>query len=168
MDFNSIKNKVITIWSTAKNKVVNTKDKAVNYSAKKLVNSSSTIKDKRVLLETIKKSKNSSSVDKKTWKRKTHKKRAFIIFASERSSFFKDALFQYPILKTKAFSQNVTLSLATSNIEWIDYKAYNISKFPSLVVFENQKVIRTIEWKEKIEKLVKSFNLDINEELENL
>jgi hypothetical protein len=39
---------------------------------------------------------------------------------------------------------------------------------PSLVVFENTKVKKIISDKEKILKLVKSINLDINKEIDNL
>ncbi|MDR1988526.1 MAG: hypothetical protein LBQ24_07605 [Candidatus Peribacteria bacterium] len=69
---------------------------------------------------------------------------------------------------TKAFSQNVVLKLAVSNIKDVDFKSYGITKFPSLVVFENTKVLKVISSKENIIKLVKSFKLDINKEIDSL
>jgi hypothetical protein len=68
----------------------------------------------------------------------------------------------------KAFSQNVVLKLAVSNIKDVDFTKYGITKFPSLVVFENNKVLKVVSSKESILKLVKSFNLDINKEIDNL
>lgn len=168
MDFKSVKNKVIKAWKTAKTKVVDTTNKAVNFSAKKLSNSSATLRDKKALEDTINRSKNSYFVEKETGKRKLNKNRTIIIFASERSDFFKSALVQYPILKTKAFSQNLTLKLAVSKIDWVNFEDYGIKKMPALVLFENKKAIKTLEWKENIQKLVKSLNLDINELIENL
>jgi hypothetical protein len=54
-------------------------------------------------------------------------------------------LINYPILATKAFYQNIVLKLAISNIKDVDLKIYNINKIPSLVIFENNKVIKVIE-----------------------
>jgi hypothetical protein len=48
-------------------------------------------------------------------------------------------------------------------------KKYKITKIPSLVVFENQKILKVINDDEKsIQKLVNSVNLDINKEIDNL
>ena len=157
MDFKNIKNKLITAWNSAKNKFLESKEKAVKFSAKKLSESWITIRTKESLEDFIKNSKNTTFLDKETWKNKTYKRKVIIIFANEKSDFFKNALFQYPILITKAFSQDINLKLALSKIEGVDYSSFNIKNMPSLVVFENQKPIKTIEWKENIEKLVKSL-----------
>ena len=168
MDLKSIKNKIVSAGTKTKNTIVQTTDKAISFSAKKLSNSWATIKDREVLLDTIKKSKNTTFIDKETGKRKTNKNKVIVIFWNERSAFFKSALLEYPILKTKAFSQNILLKLAKSKISGIDLKEFWIEKTPCLVLFENTKPTKIVYWNEKIQKLVKSLKLDINSELENL
>jgi hypothetical protein len=66
MDFKSIKDKIVSVSSKAKNGIVNTTNKAISFGATKLSGSGITIKDKKILEETIKKSKNTNFVDKKT------------------------------------------------------------------------------------------------------
>jgi predicted enzyme involved in methoxymalonyl-ACP biosynthesis len=43
----------------------------------------------------------------------------------------------------------------------LDYQV-DITKLPTMIVFEEEKFYKKIEWEENILKLVKSFNLDIN------
>lgn len=161
MDLKTIKNKVVS-------KVKDTSQKAIDFSAKKLSSSKATIKTKEELEEIIKKSKNTKFINKETWEEKKFTKRSIIIFWDEKSDFFKDFLIKYPILAAKAFSKNIVLKLANSKIPWVDNKIYSIKKIPSLVVFQNTEVYKVIEWEENIEKLVKSFNLDINKEIDSL
>lgn len=168
MDFATIKEKIVNGSKKAKDWIIRGKNKVLSFWAKTLSSSNATIKDKKVLEEAVLKSKNTSFVDKKTNEKKTFKKRVIIIFWNEKSDFFKEALLNYPILVAKAFSQNVVLKLAVSNIKDVDFTKYGITKFPSLVVFENNKVLKVVSSKESILKLVKSFNLDINKEIDNL
>ncbi len=142
--------------------------KAINYGAEKLTNSKFTVETKQWLDEIIKKSADTKFKNKETWVEKTYKHKTIVLFAEEWSDFFKEALYALPVLATKAFSQNISVKLAKSKIKWVKLSDYKVkpSALPCLVVFENKKVIKTIEWSEKILKLVKSLNLDINKLIE--
>lgn len=153
-------------FQAIKNKVIETKNKAIDYSAEKLSTSMFTIKNIEELNNTISKSKETSFTNKETWETKTYTKNSFVLFWDENSDFFKESLITFPVLATKAFSQNITLKLAKINIENLKLEDYNIEVIPSLVVFENEKVKTVIAWKENILKLVKSRNLNINNEVE--
>jgi len=72
----------------------------------------------------------------------------------------------FPVLATKAFSQNITMKLAKTSIENLNIEEYNIKRIPSLLIFEDEKVINVIEGRENILKLVKSLKLDINNDIE--
>ncbi len=155
-------------FAKLKNKLIETKNKAVESSAKALWNSMFTIKSIEELNNTISKSKQTTFTNKETWETKTYIKNSFVLFWDENSDFFKESLITFPVLATKAFSQNITLKLAKTNIENLKLEDYNIKEIPSLVVFENEKVKTVIAWKENILKLVKSTNLDINGEIEKI
>jgi hypothetical protein len=66
MSFKSFKDKIVNASIKAKNGIVNTTNKVVSFGAKKLSGSGITIKDKKILEEIIKKSKNTNFTDKKT------------------------------------------------------------------------------------------------------
>jgi len=72
----------------------------------------------------------------------------------------------FPVLATKAFSQNITMKLAKTSIENLNIEEYNIKRIPSLLIFEDEEVINVIEGRENILKLVKSLKLDINNDIE--
>ena len=91
-----------------------------------------------------------------------------IIFADPKTKFFNDLLYMFPVLWAKGFSKNTPLKLATSNISGVDLSEYNIVVTPSLVIFKNTQVYKVIAGEEKIAKLVKTLNLDINEDIENM
>jgi hypothetical protein len=160
MDFKTIKEKALKL----KQKATEQTHKAINYGAQKLSNSSFTIETKEELTLIIQKSKPTTYKSKETWVEKTFKHQSIVIFADVWSEFFKEALYVLPVIITKAFTQNISVKLAKSKIEWVDLSQYNIKldSLPCLVVFENEKVIKNIEWSENIIKLVKSFDLDIN------
>jgi len=139
--------------------------KAIKYSSEKLVSSSFTIGAKEELISFIKKSENKKFKNKETGEEKTFKKRIIVIFWEEKSDFFKEALYMFPSLVAKAFSQNISLKLAKSEIKDVKISNYNVNELPSLVVFENKKVLKVISGRENILKLVKSLNLDINKEI---
>lgn len=155
-------------FSKIKSKIIETKNKAVDKSAEFLWNSSFTIKTLESLKETIKKSKKTTFTNKETWETKEFNKKIIIVFWDENSDFFKESLLSFPVLATKAFSQNITLKLAKTSIEWLKLEDYNIIETPSLVVFQDEKIIKVISWRENILKLVKSINLDINSEIEKI
>lgn len=158
MDFKSLKKKL-------SEQVTN----SVNYWAKKLTESSLTIQKKEELETLIKKSKTTSFKNKETWVEKKYKHKTIVIFAEEWSEFFKDALYILPVIVAKAFTQNITVKLSKTKIEWIKLSDYDvkIDSLPSLVVFEEEKVLKKINGTQNILKLVKSFDLDINKLIDN-
>lgn len=149
-----------------KNKLIETKNKAIDYSAEKLSNSMFTIQNKKELDKIILKSKTTSFTNIETWITKEYLKKVYILFWDDKSDFFKEALIIFPVLATKAFSQNITMKLANSNMTDLNLSEYNIKTIPSLLIFEDEKVINIIEGRENILKLVKSLKLDINSDIE--
>lgn len=164
MDFNEIKKKALELKKKAEEK---TKD-AIEYSSKKLAESSFTISKKEDLDKIIEKSKTTEFTNKETWETKTYKHKSIVVFWDEKSDFFKESLINFPVLVTKAFSQNIALRLAKSEIENVNLEDYKVSELPALVVFEEEKVYKTITWKENIKEVVKKLNLDINKTIEEL
>jgi len=147
-----------------KEKALEQTNKAINFSANKLAKSWLTINNKDDLEKIISKSKTTKFKNKETWVEKEYKHKSIIIFAEENSDFFKDALYILPVITAKAFSQNITVKLAKSKIENIELKTYEVDEkhLPCMIVFQEEKVYKKIQWTENILKLVKSFNLDIN------
>jgi hypothetical protein len=157
MDFNNIKSKLI-----------NTKNKAIDKSAELLSNSPFTIRTIEELKKIIEKSKKTTFTNKETWETKEFIKKSIVVFWDENSDFFKESLVNFPVLATKAFSQNTILKLAKTNIIGLNLDDYNIKEIPSLVIFEEEKVKKVISGRENILKLVKSLKLDINSEIEKI
>lgn len=153
-----------------KQKALEKANKALDYWAEKLSNSSYTITSKQNLDKIIKKSANTKFIDKETKEEKIYKHKSIVIFADKGSLFFKEALYIFPVIATKAFSQSIAIKLAYSEIEWVDLSTYNIEKkdIPCLVIFEEEKVLKVIKTKENILKLVKSIDLNINKLIETL
>ncbi|EFK96699.1 hypothetical protein LDC_1269 [sediment metagenome] len=90
------------------------------------------------------------------------------IFADEKSEFFKELLYMFPVLLTKSFSQNMKIKLVKTSTEGLVLADYKVTEIPSLVIFEEEKYLKTIASKENILKLVKSLDLDINKQIENI
>jgi len=162
MDFKKIKDKL----SEATKKAWEFANEKLESTWKSIINSKASIKDKEWLDLLIEKSKNTEFTSKDTWEHKTFVKRSMLIIAKEESDFFKSLTYEYPILVTKTFSQNIYLKLSKEKIEWFDYKDLWVEQIPSIVVFENTKKLKIISWKENIQKLVKSIKLDINKEID--
>lgn len=157
MDLKSLKEKALKLKEKASEKIW----EAVSFSAKKLQKSKAVITETKKLEEFIEKSKN-----KKTSDGREIKKRVLILFIDKNSDFYEEALYIYPLIYTKAWSQNMGFSM--SSIDLKDLKNYKIKKSPSLVLFENNELKKTIEWEENIKKVVKSLSLDINTTIDNL
>ena len=151
-----------------KNKAIELKDKAIDSWAKKLTESKFTISTKEELKEIIKSSKTTSFTSKETWETKTYKHKAIILFWEEGSDFFEKALYVFPVIATKAYSQNIKAKLAKSDIEGVKLSKYWVKELPSLVVFEEEKLLKVIVWEENILKLVKSMDLDINKQIDSI
>lgn len=161
MDFESLKKKALEL----KDKVSDKIDDAVEYWAKKIADKA--IDEKKELDDFIEKSVETSFINKETWETKTFKHKVIVIFWEENSDFFKDFLVSLPILQTKAFSSSVKLKLAKSKIKWVDLSVYNVEELPCMVVFQDKKVYKVIEWEKSIEKITKSFTMDLEKEIEN-
>lgn len=155
-------------FQALKNKIIESKNKAIDFSAEKLWNSIFTVKNIDELNNIIQKSKETSFTNQETWITKEYIKNSYVLFWDENTDFFKEALVLFPVLAAKAFSQNITLKLAKTNMKDLNLKNYQVVEVPSLVIFEKEKVKKVISGRENILKLVKSFNLDINKQVENI
>ena len=149
-----------------KDQAVTKSKQALSYGASKLADSKITLKTVSELDLFVEKSKNKQGKDSKTGESKEYSQRVIIIFADPKSGFFQDLLYLLPVLSAKAFSQNISLKLADVHMQGLDKKTYNIHNPPSLVLMENMKFIKILEGEEKIQKVVKSLDLDINKTIE--
>ncbi len=164
MDFSKIKDKALGL----KDKTLKATAKTFSYGASKLADSRLTLKTIEDLNAFIQKSKNTKGKDSKTGQEKTYVHKVIVIFADPKGDFFKDLLYMLPVLSAKAFSQNISLKLADVEMKGLHKTAYNINTPPSLVIIENMKTIKIIEGEEKLQKVVKSLDLDINKTIEEL
>lgn len=160
MDFKKLKDKALEL----KNKAIEISEKAVDYGTEKLIESGFVINNKEELDKIILKSKTTSFTNKETGEVKKYKHKSIIILADEKSEFFNKLLYIFPIITTKAFSQNISVKLSKAEIDGVKLNEYSIEKIdsPTLIVYEEEKILKTIKWEENILKLVKSFSLDIN------
>ena len=157
MDFKDLKEKALNL----KDKAVKKTNNLIDSSSKKLQESSFVLKDEKAFLEFIKKSKNYTNKDLKEIKKKV-----IIICALKDSSFYKKALYMIPVLYTKSWAQNMPLKMSSIDIKLLE--KYWVTDFPSLLVFENEKILKFVPWEDNIEKVVKSLTLDINETIDKL
>ena len=141
---------------------------AIEYSATKMADSKMTLKTVEDFEKFRETSKNTKWTDSTTGKKKEFSHRSIVIFSDTKSTFFKEMLYKLPVLQTKAFTQGVKLKLADISMKWLHKTPYGIHETSSLVVFENEKVFKTIEGEEKIQKIVKSLSLDINTSIDEL
>jgi len=148
MDFKSFKEKV-TIF----------KNNQITNAANRLLNSSMTIATQEDLEKAIKKSKNTSITVKETWELKVFTKHSVILFLGKDIEQYKKYLTKAPILKTKAWSQNVFFAL--SSLEPKDLKKYKITEIPSLALWTNEKLEKVIVGEENIKKIEKLLEFDI-------
>lgn len=150
------------------NKTKQTLNNAINYSAEKISESSVfSIKNKQDLEDLIKKSETTEFQNKETWEIKYFKHKSILIIDDEKSDFYKNISLMFPILKTKAFSQNLNIMLSKSNIDWINFEEdFWIKELPIMIVFQDKEIYKKIIWKENIEKISKSFKMNIEEQIE--
>lgn len=160
MDFSKFKEK----FSSIKSSTAKFYNETVEKTAKKLVDSNFTIKTLFELEDFIWKSKNYYSEEswKEIWKK------IICIFASKESDFFKNFLYELPVIYTKAWSRNIGIKLVDSSFEWLDLSRFQITSLPSLVLFENVKVTKVVATEEKINKIVKSLTLDIEKSIKDI
>lgn len=153
-----------------KNKVISFKDNVIDKTAVKLTDSGFTLDNKEDLVKLIEKSKTTTFINKETKVKKDFKHRSIAVFADEWSDFFKEALYIFPLLWVKAFSQNISVKLVKSKIKDVKLSDYKVKAktLPALVIFEDEKVFKVVEWSENILKLVKWFNIDINKAIDEV
>lgn len=160
MDFSKLKEK----FSSIKSETLKFYNETVDKTAKKLIESNFTIKTLFELQDFIWKSKNYFSESSN----KEETKMIICIFASKESDFFKKFLYELPVIYTKAWSRNIGIKLVESSLEWLDLSKYQIVSIPSLVLFENEKVVKVVATEEKINKIVKSLTLDIEKSIKDI
>lgn len=163
MDFIKLKKEALKL----KDKAQEVWKKAVVYWAEKLADSSAVIKKKKEFDALIASSQNTSHTTE-SGEKKTFSHRSIALVIDVNSDFFKSMLLSFPVLQTKAFSQSIKIKMLDSKAEWINLEVYNVDEIPSLIVFENEKKIKVISGQEKVENLVKSLNLDINKEIDEM
>jgi len=153
MDFEKLKDKAIKF-----------KNNLVEKSAKTIANSSMVIKNLEQLEKFIEKSKTKKYTNPETWETKKFIKKVIVIFAEKNSKFLENFLVWLPILITKAFSQNIPLKISDIDLKYL--QKYNIESQPCLVVFTQEKVDKIVYWEEKINKITKQLNLDLEKSIE--
>jgi len=144
-----------------KEKALEIKDDLVEKWAESIAKSSLVLKEKEDLDKIIEKTTPKEFTSKETGEKKVFKKYAVVIFVKKDTDFYKEALIEIPVLATKAWSQNIPLKITE-----LSYKG--VKNFPSLVVFENKKIYKTLEGEENIKKIVKNVDFDIIKQIENL
>lgn len=140
-----------------KDKAIDLTNKTLEKWAEAIQNSAFTINDLQTLNDFIAKSKNYyNDVTKKEVCKKV-----IVLFASKETDFFKKALYILPVVYTKSWTANISVKIVDSSIEWLDLTKYTITSLPSLVLFENEKVVKVVAGEEKINKIVTGLTLDI-------
>lgn len=160
MDFSKFKDKL----SSLKSSTVKLYNETVEKWAVKLIGSNFTIKTLFELEDFIWKSKNyfSEASGKEEWKK------IICIFASKESDFFKKFLYEIPLIYTKAWSRNIWIKLVESSFEGLDLLRFQITVLPSLVLFENEKVVKVVATEEKINKIINNLSLDIEKSIKDV
>ena len=139
-----------------------TVDKQLDKWIEKIENSSFVISKKEDLEKVIEETKNTENSYGKISRKKT-----IVICVEKGSDFYKHLLsYMLPVIYWKAWTQNVGVKLC--NLEQKELKKYDIGELPALVIFADTKVEKVIHGKEKIEKVVKNTNMDINDVINKL
>ena len=166
MDFKAFKEKAIKFKNSTVKTATELKNSTITSAAKKLAESGAVIKTKEDLDIFIAKSKNTSFINKKTGVTNNYTKHTIVIFAWKESDFYKDALIQFPVLSTKAWSSGIPLKICDLDLK--DLKKYKITKKPVLVLFTNEKLSKLVDWEENIKTIVKSLDFNIIKAIENI
>lgn len=163
MDFAALKKKALEL----KDKWVVFWKKAIDETAKKVWESSLVLKNNDEFLYLIEKSRN-STFENQSWELKTYVKRSYLIIWDSQKDFFKKMLISLPIFLAKTFSQNIYFKMADINSKSINFNDYEVLEYPCLLIFENNNLVKVIYKEENINKIVKSFSLDINKTVDEL
>ncbi len=163
MDFWPLKAK----FNQFKEKAIEITDKTIEMTAKKISESTLVIKTQNEFETFISKSENKKFINDK-WEEKIFTKRVFIVFWDSKQDFFKEFMLSLPVLLTKSFSQNISFKVVDISNKEINYSLYELKDFPTLLVFENKEMYKSISWEENLRKIVNSLTLDINKTIEEL
>ena len=143
--------------------------KVTDFSARKISESSSvSIKTPEDLEKFIEKSKTTEHTNEKTWETKQFQHKVALIVADEKSDFYKRISLEIPILKTKWFAWNIPVKLAKKDLEWIDFSKFSVKEYPTMLIFQEEQVLKQIIWEENIEKISKSLTINMNELIEQI
>lgn len=163
MDFSKWKQKAKDLW----NKVVELKDKTLDYTAQKVSESGLVIKDQTDLEKLVLSSANKTFTTK-DGEEKISIKRSLLVLGDSNDKFYREFLWSIPVLVTKSFTQNMKLKLLDTNNIAVNIAKYKVKQTPALLVFENKKVYKTILGEDNIKKVVKTLSLDINKSIEDI
>lgn len=163
MDFWPLKAK----FNQFKEKAIEITDKTIEMTAKKISESTLVMKTQNEFETFISKSENKKFINDK-WEEKIFTKRVFIVFWDSKQDFFKEFMLSLPVLLTKSFSQNISFKVVDISNKEINYSLYELKDFPTLLVFENKEMYKSISWEENLRKIVNSLTLDINKTIEEL
>ena len=150
-----------------KDKALELKQKSIDFTASKISSSNLVLKDENDFEWFLLKSAN-KTISKDDWEDKIFVKRVLVVVWNSEDDFFKDFILSIPVLLAKSFSQSIALKLIDTKNSKIDLKKYNLTQFPSLMVFENKQLYKTISWEENVKKVVNNLSLDINKIIEEL
>lgn len=154
----SVKN----FWKKTKEFFNNT----VDYTAEKIWNKS-LVKKISEIDELIENSKTTEFYKEETWETKHYKHKNILILVDEKTEDFKSISIIYPILKTKAFSQNIKILMSHYMLENSNLKErFWVEQIPAMIVFQDKEIYKTIFWKENIEKIWKSVKINIEETID--
>lgn len=145
MDFWPLKAK----FNQFKEKAIEITDKTIEMTAKKISESTLVIKTQNEFETFISKSENKKFINDK-WEEKIFTKRVFIVFWDSKQDFFKEFMLSLPVLLTKSFSQNISFKVVDISNKEINYSLYELKDFPTLLVFENKEMYKSISWEENL------------------
>jgi|GEM_PF-837205 len=151
-----------------KDTLISWKNKTVESIAGKVEKSKLVIRTQSELLALVEKSK-TKVVTTQEGEEKTFIKRSLLLVGDGEKDFFKNFSLSFPMLLTKSFVQTTPFKMHDINHIIIDVGKYHISlqELPILVVFENEKVYKTIRGEDHIKKVLNSFSLDLNKAIED-
>lgn len=151
MDFNEIKKRALEL----KDKAIEYKDIAIDKGEKWM----ETLRNSKVInLKTIKELEYFIESNKKT----------IIIFLERWSKIDNKLLLLFPVIFTKWWISAYKLKTVYSDMESLDLSKYKIETTPTLVVFEEEEIKKTVDSEENIYKIVKAMNLDLDKTIDEL
>lgn len=157
MDFSKVKEKL----KQFKDKTVKAYNKTVDSQASKLIASSMTIKTLFELDNYVSKSKAYYNTELQ----KDVNKQVIAIFADRDSDFYKKILYALPLLYTKSWTWNLPIKLVDTKMDGLELSRFQINLLPSLLLIENERIVKIISWEENVMKIIKWFSFNIEKSI---